>query len=112
MKKVLFACCLAALVSGCGTMHQMENSVMSEAFSHVYNDYTIDVTSDPPGAKIDWNGEYVGVTPLKRVLNGRRGIAAPAVVTAHAVSPAQSCQTKSFPGHVALPAEIHFDFTK
>ena len=112
MRKMLLACCLAALVSGCGTMNPMENSCMSEGFNHVYKDYVKDVTSDPPGAKIDWNGEYVGTAPLKRVLNGRRGIAAPVVVTAHAVSPGQRCETRAFPGNEPLPREIHFDLTK
>jgi len=112
MRLALLVCCLAVFVSGCGTMHQMENSCVSEGFNHVYKDYTIDVTSDPPGARIDWDGEYVGTTPLKRVLNGRKGIAATTVVTAHAVSEGQCCQTKHFDADVALPNQIHFDLTK
>ncbi len=112
MKKGLLVCCAVLLVSGCGTMNQMDNSVVSEGFRQVYKDYVIDVTSDPPGAKVTWNGEYVGTTPLKRVLNGRRGMAAPAVVTAHSAAPDQRCQTKSFAGTSALPNEIHFDFNK
>jgi len=112
MKRALFVCCLAVLISGCGTMNVMDNSCMSEGFNYVYKEYTIDVTSDPAGAKIDWNGEYVGTTPLKRVLNGRRGMAAPAVVTAHAVSQGQRCQTRAFPGNEPLPREIHFDLNR
>jgi hypothetical protein len=112
MNKALLLCCFVLLVSGCGTMNQMDNSVVSEGFRQVYKDYVIDVTSDPPGAKITWNGEHVGVTPLKRVLNGRRGMAAPAVVTAHAAAPDQRCQTQSFAGTSALPNEIHFDFNR
>lgn len=112
MNKVLLVCFAAVLVCGCGTMNQMDNSVMSEGFRQVYKDYVIDVTSDPPGAKVTWNGEYIGTTPLKRVLNGRRGMCAPAVVTAHAVAPDQRCRTQSFAGTSALPTEIHFDFTK
>jgi uncharacterized protein YceK len=112
MKKILFLCSVVVLISGCGTISTMNNSCVSEGFNHLYNDYVIDVTSDPPGAKIDWNGEYIGTTPLKRVLNGRRGMAAPAVVTAHAVSSAQSCQTQNFPGSEPLPTEIHFDFNE
>lgn len=112
MKKVLFVCCAAVLISGCGTMSQMDNSVVSEGFRQVYKDYVIDVTSEPAGAKVSWNGEYIGTTPLKRVLNGRRGMAAPAVVTAHAVTPDGRCQTQSFAGTSALPREIHFDLTK
>lgn len=112
MKEALILCCLVLIVSGCGTMSQMDNSVVSEGFRQVYKDYVVDVTSDPSGAKITWNGEHIGTTPLKRVLNGRRGMAAPAVVTAHAAPPDQRCQTKSFAGTSALPAEIHFDFTR
>ncbi len=112
MKKVFFICCAAVLIAGCGTMNQMDNSVVSEGFRQVYKDYVIDVTSDPPGAKVAWNGEYIGTTPLKRVLNGRRGMAAPAVVTAHAPTPDQKCQTQSFPGTSALPNQINFDFNK
>jgi hypothetical protein len=103
---------MALVLSGCGTMNPMQNSCMSEGFNHVYTDYTIDVTSEPPGAKVDWNGQYVGVTPLKRVLNGRRGMAAPTVVTVHAVSQGQRCETRAFPGNEPLPREMHFDLTK
>ena len=112
MNKVVLVICMAFLVSGCSTVIQTNNSVVTEGFNHVYKDYVIDVTSDPPGAKVDWNGKAAGVTPFQRVLNDRRGMAAPAVVTAHSPVQGKRCQTQDFAGTGPLPREIHFDFSK
>jgi hypothetical protein len=112
MNKAILACCLAVFVCGCSTPFQTNNSVMSEGPNHVYKDYVIDVTSDPPGAKVDWNGKPAGVTPFQRVLNGRRGMCAPAAVTAHTPVEGKRCQTQRFDGCKALPRVISFDFTK
>lgn len=108
MRIVLALCCLA-MVSGCATIYQTDNTVMAEGFNYVYKDYVVEITSDPSGAKIDWNGTYIGTTPLQQVLNGHRGMAAPVVITAHAVAPGQGCETKVFSGTGPLPRQIHFN---
>ena len=109
MGKVLIACCALALVSGCASIDQAQNTCMREGLNYVYKDYVVAITSEPSGAKVDWNGEYIGDTPLQRVLNDRRGMCAPAVITVHAVSAGQKCRTKKFAGTEPLPREIHFD---
>lgn len=115
MRNAILVFCLAGLATlaaGCSTTIQTNNSVVTEGFNHVYKDYVINVTSDPAGAKVDWNGQAAGVTPFQRVLNDRRGMCAPAIVTAHSPVDGKRCQSRSFAGTEPLPREIHFDFTK
>ena len=112
MGRVLLFCCLVLGVCGCASIYQDTNTVMPEGFNRVYKEYTVSVTSEPSGARIDWNGQYIGTTPLSRVLNDRRGMAAPAVITAHAVAGCPRCKTISIPGTEEIPREIHFDLTK
>jgi len=112
MRRIVLLCFLIFCVCGCASIYQDTNTVMSEGFNHVYKEYTVAVTSEPSGAKIDWNGQYIGTTPLSRVLNDRRGMCAPAVITAHAVAGCPRCKTISIPGTGQIPREIHFDLTK
>ena len=112
MNRILIVLCLPLLVCGCSTVIQTNNSVVAEGFNHVYKDYVIDINSEPAGARVEWNGKPAGVTPFQRVLNDRRGMCAPAIVTAHSPVDGKRCQSKSFAGTGPLPREIHFDFTK
>ena len=53
MKLSLFASLgLAAALSGCATRSELEHQVVTE------------ILSDPPGARIEVNGDYIGDTPV------------------------------------------------
>lgn len=112
MKRILLVLCVAVFVSGCTALNQGSNSVRSDGLNHEYQDYVVNVRSNPPGAKIEWNGEVIGVAPLQRVLNGTRGLAAPAVIKAYPVYPGQRILTRAIPGNEPIPDTIEFDWSK
>ena len=81
-----------------------------------------EITSDPPGARIEINNEYLGTTPMKLVIprryqseflgliNGGTRITAvaPLRIVAYPVSPGQYTQTK-YVGNEPTPWRIFFD---
>jgi len=110
MKSVIVLFCLTVMVSGCASLSQDANTVMTEGFNHVYKEYVVGITSDPPGSRIEWNGQDIGTTPLKRILDGMRGMAAPAVIKAYSPCCGNCCQVRKIAGNEPIPREIHFDW--
>ncbi len=108
MMRIVMMLCAVALLSGCASIYQTNNSVMAEGLLYVYKDYVVDITSEPSGAKITWNGEDAGTAPTKRVLNGRRGMCAPAVVTATWEGTDKKPKTINIPGTAPIPRELNF----
>ena len=67
MKILILTLCLG--LAGCATLQEQEpNTYVSIYESYFplasywrYKDYEIEIISDPPGAKIEWDNEYTGL---------------------------------------------------
>lgn len=103
---------LVLCVCGCATIYQDQNTVMNEGFNQVYKDYMVKIMSEPAGAKVYWNERYIGTTPVSRVLDGHRGMCAPAVIRVHADGNGKYCRVMKFSSTDQIPREIYFDLTK
>lgn len=112
MKRYLFAFMAAMAVSGCASLNQGDNSVRFDGLGQTYQDYVVYVTSNPPGAKIEWNGECIGTAPLQRVLKGYRGMAAPTVIKAYPAFEGARVMVRRIPGNEPIPQNIDFDWNK
>lgn len=117
MRKILtLGLCLGLI--GCATLQQREqepNTCIFIADSYFplasywsYKDYEIEIISDPPGAKIEWDNEYIGVTPLKKIMNGIRTWRKEIIVKAYPTLPGQYVQIKYLYEN-PLPRKIYFD---
>jgi len=63
--------------------------------------FPVEIVSDPPGAKIEINNDYVGTTPMTVKLEGweaTRTFARRHIIVAHPVLPGQHTQIKMFSG--------------
>ncbi len=70
-----------------------------------YFSYAVQIISDPPGARIEWDNNYIGTTPLTYIVNGAPGLV---VVKAYPMYPGQYMQTKFLHGIDPLPRRIYF----
>lgn len=103
--------------TGCATITQPPNSVVARRNPYnifpfySYKDYEIEIISDPPGAKIEWNNEYLGEAPLEQVLTGDMGSLTSIMVIANPVYPGQYVQHKLFTGDKPIPKRIYFNMS-
>lgn len=103
--------------TGCATITQPPNSVVTRMNpynlfpSYSYKDYEIEIISDPPGAKIEWNNEYLGEAPLEQVLTGDMGFLTSIMVIANPVYPGQYVQHKLLTGDKPIPKRIYFNMS-
>lgn len=87
-----------------------KNSSEDDGFSILYNEYEINIISDPPGAKIEWDGDLIGTTPYKYIVTGRRGKGSGiTVVKAYPIKEGQYLQTKFLYPNAFLPKTIYFN---
>lgn len=112
-KSVLFLALLfvSVLLMGCAAM-MANNSVGPDwmATGYTYNNYEIEIISDPPGAKIEWDNEYMGKAPLKTIRHGHRGNASgPTIVKAYPVKTGQYTQVKILNARRPYPRKIYFN---
>jgi hypothetical protein len=110
MRMAIFAVMAALSMAGCVSLNQGDNSVRTDGPNHLYQDYVVNITSNPPGARIEWNGETIGNAPLQRVLNGTRGLAAPAVIKAYPVNPGARVMVRRIAGDEPIPDTIDFNW--
>lgn len=81
------------------------------------NDQTIPiaVVSDPPGARIEANGQFIGTTPLKteihRYKNINTGQWAGLAINAFPTRPGQCTQHKVFPENAPMATNMYFDMS-
>jgi hypothetical protein len=73
----------------------------------------ITVLSDPPGARIESNGQFIGTTPLKteihRYKDLRTGEWSGLAINAFPTKPGQCTQHKYFPEDVPMATQMFFD---
>lgn len=73
----------------------------------------IEVVSDPPGARVEANGQYIGSTPLKteihRYKNPETGSWYGLAITAFPTQTGQCSQQKVFPENAPMATHMYFD---
>ena len=105
-KKCLMIAVLFVFIAGCAT--PKPNSYILRNWAYEYTDYRLQIIYDPPGARIEWNEDYIGRTPLTRILNGRIGYVGGHIrVKAYPVFAGQHTQTKILTN--PIPRTIYFD---
>ena len=114
-KYLVLIICLCLSVSGCAAKHgiQMliapENSGKRVSKSFYYKNYEIEILSEPPGASIEWNNEYLGETPLTYTYDGMRRLKrSEVIVKAYPKDKSQKEQVKVLESNVKLPSKICF----
>lgn len=109
---VLITVLICVALIGCATVPRQPNTVYDTSWSYkTYYQYEVEIISDPPGAKIEWNNDYIGTTPVRRILNGDVGLLASTTIKAYPVTPGQCVQTKYIPGDQIFPHTIYFDMS-
>lgn len=115
MKKIIALLALVVLISGCATSQEPNTVFKTVDFfydmaEYHYKDYEIEIISEPPGAKIEWNNEFIGTTPLKKIINGTGGFGR-FIIKAYPISGGQYVQTKILTSMYdnPLPRKIYFD---
>ena len=96
---------------GCATIPIPLDSYHKEDYNWYieYNQYVVEIISEPPGAKIEWDNEYIGEAPVKRVCTGKVGVLVTMIIKAYPISPGQDVQTKILYGNSPIPRKIYFD---
>lgn len=115
MKKKILLASVLLILCGCATEpipydYYRFNDIIGD---YTYNDYKIEITSEPSGARIEWNGDYIGVTPLEYVVKGlpkpKAGDLYGVIIKAELVAPIKSTKIKTLTTLQPLPRSIHFD---
>jgi len=73
-----------------------------------YNEYEIEITSEPRGAKIEWNTKEIGTTPFLYKFTGTLKNGDYVIVRATPSDPDLDLKMQVFRGFRQLPREIHF----
>jgi len=117
MKKFLFLAIMIAVMCGCSTRSGRiinsthSNSVTLVSRSYHYNQYEIEIISNPLGVIIEWDNGYIGKTPLKYIYDGTRNRGGPDIsVVATPTEPnGQYKQKKYLKASVSIPRKIFFN---
>lgn len=74
-------------------------------------DFPVEVTSDPPGVRVEINGDSVGTTPCTATICGLRGrlFRSDSEVRAFAVAPDQRTQLKLYRRRWSIPKTVHLN---
>lgn len=89
-----------------------ENSYWYDGRSYEYNDYAIQVTSEPVPAKIKWNGRLIGTTPFTYRYSGILDRDDRVVVRAVPLDENIPAQEAVLRVRTELPRNINFDLRK
>lgn len=79
MKKLFILILISTLFSSCSILDAFLDtsipygSYQAGDYKYTYNYFTVKIISEPAGAAIEWNNEYVGKTPLEFPVNGSLG---------------------------------------
>lgn len=99
--------------TGCATIEpeQPSNTVILKYHGYQpyysYKDYEIEIISEPLGARIEINNEYIGQTPMSHTSSWVSGVE-PVTIIAYPIYPGQYTQTKVILNRPA-PHRIFFD---
>jgi len=86
-----------------------ENNYWYDGKSYEYNEYKIEITSEPVSAKIQWNGKTIGTTPLVYSYSGTLDRDERVVMRAIPVDVELPAQEAVFRVRTELPRQINFD---
>lgn len=107
---IIFLClCICGCVSVWGKPYQYYDEFVQTATGYDYHSYRILIHSEPPGAKIEWDKEYIGETPKEITYHGHFDLSAKLIVRAYPSVAGQFIQTKVISGHNIIPRTIFFD---
>lgn len=98
------SCLIAFFVAGCATTDNYPPAGYTR-----FNQYEIEIISEPPGARIEWNNQFLGFTPLTQVLHGDYSHSGGYVkVVAHPKEPGRATDIKILK-YEEMPNTIYFD---
>lgn len=86
-----------------------ENSYWYNGTSYEYNEYKIEITSEPVAAKIQWAGKTIGITPMIYPFSGVLDRDERVIVRAIPIDENMPAQEAVFRVRTELPRKIHFD---
>lgn len=104
------------LLSGCAT-----SSSYITPGSNAYYDQFVEIISDPTGAKIEINNQYMGETPLKVRFTRQtvvdwvtswgetKFVPSPFIIKAYPVQSGQYLQTKYIGSYDGIPTKLYFN---
>lgn len=111
MRPHMVVALLCLCLQGCATTQtqSLYDDCVETYTGYDYYSYRIEFVSEPPGAKIEWNNEYVGETPIAIRYDGHLGLLAKITVRAYPLFSGQFIQTKIISGTSRIPRRIYFD---
>lgn len=110
--KIFILCFCLILVSGCANIsNAYKNTYNRYSYGYNYYSYEVHITSDPSGAKIEWDNNYIGQTPLTYTISGSNGFLQSSIIKAYPISTGQYVQTKRIDGFSPVPKNIYFDMS-
>ena len=130
MTRIVFFVFLCLMLSSCGTLKEIQeneglkkigslqlnpvqpNNYWYNGKSYEYNEYEIEITTEPTQAKIRWNGKSIGTTPFVYRYSGILDIDDRVVVAAIPMDDKLPAQEATLRIRTELPRKIHFDLRK
>ena len=110
MKKIVIILSLSLFFSSC-VITAPQGGYLKVGYTHfLYNNFNIEIISDPAGAVIEWDNQYMGVTPLTIPMTGKMGNAITATIKATPKISGQYVQYKVLRN--PLPSKIYFNMKK
>ena len=88
------------------------NSYWYNGKSYEYNEYEIEITTEPVSAKIRWNGKTIGITPFVYHFSGVLDTDDRITVNAMPIDENLPAQEAVLMIRTELPRKIHFDLRK
>ncbi len=89
-----------------------ENNYWYDGKSYEYNEYKIEMTSEPVEAKVQWNGKTIGKTPFVYSYTGTLDKGERVVMQAIPVDNELPAQEAILRVRTELPRQVHFDLRK
>ena len=130
MIRILLLILVCLTLSSCGTLKEIQeneglkrigslqlnpvqpNNYWYNGKTYEYNEYEIEITTEPTTAKIRWNGKAIGTTPLVYRFSGVLDVDDRVVVSAIPIDEKLPSQEATLRVRTELPRKIHFDLRK
>ena len=130
MIRILLLILVCLTLSSCGTLKEIQeneglkrigslqlnpvqpNNYWYNGKSYEYNEYEIEITTEPTSAKIRWDGKTIGTTPFVYRFSGVLDVDDRVVVSAIPIDEKLPSQEATLRVRTELPRKIHFDLRK